>query len=77
MVRAVDANDDRSPRMSFSNMTDCLGSPTQRVRCLDDRRDLGKAVSEPVVGPERRAIAVPLAEFRTVSRSPAAIVGAS
>src|ERR1700687_2541829 len=39
-VRASDCDDNRSSRMSFSDITDCLAGPTQWVRSVDDRRDL-------------------------------------
>src|SRR5205807_1052692 len=39
-VRASDGDDNRTSRMSFSDITDCLAGPTQLVRSVDDRRDL-------------------------------------
>src|ERR1700716_2965331 len=39
-VRASDGDDNRSSRMSFSDITHCLAGPTQWVRSVDDRRDL-------------------------------------
>ena len=39
-VEGSDGDDDRSARMSFSDMTDRLGGPTQWVRPVDDRCDL-------------------------------------
>src|SRR2546421_2930796 len=35
-----DGDDNRSARMSLSDMSDCLGCPTQWVGSVDDRRDL-------------------------------------
>src|SRR6266568_7133061 len=40
MVCAIDGDDDRSSRVSFTNVTDCLGGCVQRVRGVDDRSDL-------------------------------------
>src|SRR4030088_2292435 len=36
----LDGDDNRSSRLPFPDITDCLAGPTQWVRSVDDRRDL-------------------------------------